>query len=130
MPEQGWITAVTALYPNADRVGQRTRVDTYESAMADLVARVPTDTEAMIFHAITLAAAAPPIDKTYPNQLRTGAALESLWVRHPDHPVSHTTSSTRTTCRRSYALHIRRTRSRVSASGTRESTQKCNRPPS
>jgi tetratricopeptide (TPR) repeat protein len=67
-------------------VAQGARVAAYERAMADLVARQPTDTEARIFHAIALVAAAPPTDKTYANQRAAGAVLDSLWAREPDHP--------------------------------------------
>ncbi len=41
---------------------------------------------AAIFYALSLAAAAEPTDKTYANQLKAGAILESLFVKYPDHP--------------------------------------------
>jgi hypothetical protein len=84
--ERGYIAAVAALYTEWDRTSQLSRVAAYERAMADLVARQPADTEAKIFHAIALAAAAPPTDKTYANQLRAGELLEAIWARQPDHP--------------------------------------------
>jgi hypothetical protein len=62
----------------------------YERAMSELANRHPDDTEAKIFHAIALTAAAAPTDKTYANQLRAGRILESLLATHPDHPgISH-----------------------------------------
>ena len=54
--------------------------------MNDLVIRQPADTEAMIFYAISLAASAPPTDKTYANQLKAGSILEPLWAKQPNHP--------------------------------------------
>ena len=84
--ERGYIAAVSQLYADYEHVDQPTRVGAYERAMADLVARQPADTEAMIFHAIALTASASPTDKTYAKQRRAGATLESLWVRQPDHP--------------------------------------------
>ena len=58
--------------------------------MNELVMRQPADTEAMIFHAISLTASASPTDKTYANQLRAGAILESLWAKLPNHPgIAH-----------------------------------------
>jgi hypothetical protein len=51
-----------------------------------VAARYPADTEAQIFHAIALVAAAPPSDKSYANQLKAGAILEALWAREPNHP--------------------------------------------
>jgi hypothetical protein len=84
--EQGYVSAVAELFRNADRVGQRERVLAYEKAMADLVARQPADTEAVIFHAISLVAAASPTDKTYASQKRAGEILEALWKVQPNHP--------------------------------------------
>lgn len=84
--ERGYAAAVATLYDSFERVDQRTRVLAYERAMADLVARQPADTEAKVFHAIALVAAAPPTDKSYTLQRRAGAILESLWAAQPDHP--------------------------------------------
>jgi hypothetical protein len=84
--ERGYVDAVAALYHDYEHVDQPTRIANYERAMADLVARQPADTEARIFHAIALVAAASPTDKSYANQKRAGAVLESLWVKQPDHP--------------------------------------------
>ncbi|PYP81175.1 MAG: hypothetical protein DMD35_02650 [Gemmatimonadetes bacterium] len=84
--ERRYITAVGRLYHDYEHVDQQTRVADYERAMADLVARAPADTEAMIFHAIALVATAAPTDKSYAKQRRAGAVLEALWANAPDHP--------------------------------------------
>ena len=84
--ERGYIGAVSQLYDDFEHRDQRTRVAAYERAMNDLVTRQPADTEAMIFHALSLTASASPADKTYANQLKAGAILESLWVKQPNHP--------------------------------------------
>ena len=84
--EQGYISAVAQLFDDYERRDQRTRVLAYERAMRDLVLRQPADTEAKIFHAISLVAAALPTDKTFANQLAAGKTLEELWVKQPDHP--------------------------------------------
>lgn len=84
--ERGYIAAAARLYANHERVDQRTRVLAYERAMADLVARYPADTEAKIFYALSLVAAAPPTDKRYARQRRAGALLEWLWAAQPNHP--------------------------------------------
>ena len=73
--EREYAAAVARLYADYERVDQRTRVAAYERAMADLVATQPADTEAKIFHAIALVAAASPTDKTYANQLAAGGIL-------------------------------------------------------
>ena len=84
--ESGYIEAVARLYEHADSLDQRARVSAYRDAMTALVAREPADTEATIFHALALAVAADPSDKTYANQLAAGATLERLFARLPDHP--------------------------------------------
>ena len=84
--ERGYIAAVGRLYRDYEHVDQSARVADYERAMADLVARQPSDTEARIFHAIALVATAEPTDKSYAKRRQAGAMLESLWVKQPAHP--------------------------------------------
>jgi hypothetical protein len=84
--ERGYIHAVSQLYDDFEHQDQPTRVVAYERAMNELVMRQPADTEAMIFYAISLAASAPPTDKTYANQLKAGSILEPLWAKQPNHP--------------------------------------------
>ena len=88
--ERGYIEAVNALYHDCSHVDQRSRVVSYERAMGELVVREPTDTEAAIFHALALTAAALPTDKSYANQIRAGQILEALWAAQPNHPgIAH-----------------------------------------
>jgi hypothetical protein len=84
--EREYLGAVARLYDSAQALPQGTRVRAYAEAMQRLVASQPTDTEAKIFYAIALTAAAPPTDKTYANQLEAGRILESIWAVQPDHP--------------------------------------------
>ena len=84
--ERGYISAVAKLYDNVETIDQPSRVAAYERAMNDLAMRDPADTEATIFHAISLVAAAQPTDKSYANQLKAGSILESLWAKQPNHP--------------------------------------------
>jgi hypothetical protein len=84
--ERGYIEAVSHLFADFEKVDQRTRVTAYERAMRELVARQPADTEAKVFHAIALTAAALPTDKTYANQIEAGRILEPLWAAQPGHP--------------------------------------------
>jgi hypothetical protein len=84
--ERGYIRAVAQLYDDFEHRDQRARVLAYERAMAKLALEHPADTEAKIFHAIALTAAASPTDKTYANQLKAGRILEALWVEQPNHP--------------------------------------------
>jgi hypothetical protein len=84
--ERGYVHAVSQLYDDFEHKDQRTRVLAYERAMSELVMRQPADTEAKIFYAISLTAAAPPTDKTYANQLKAASILEPLWAKQPNHP--------------------------------------------
>jgi hypothetical protein len=84
--ERAYIAAVTALYDRYDTVDQRTRMLAYRDAMGRVVGAYPDDHEAKAFYALALAAAADPADKTYADQLKAGAMLETLWAAHPDHP--------------------------------------------
>ena len=84
--ERGYINAVAQLFDNYETRDQRSRVLAYEAAMRELVQRQPADTEAKVFHAISLVAAALPTDKTFANQLAAGKTLEELWAKQPNHP--------------------------------------------
>jgi hypothetical protein len=84
--ERMYLAAVSELYRDYERQPQAARQIAYKRAMGELSAKFPADTEAMIFHAIALTAAAPPTDKTYADQLQAGKLLEQLWARQPDHP--------------------------------------------
>ncbi len=84
--ERDYVRAVSQLYDDVEHKNQAARVTAYEQAMRDLVARQPADTEAKIFYAIALVAAASPTDKTYASQLKAGEILEPLWAKQPNHP--------------------------------------------
>ena len=84
--ERGYIRAVSVLFDDFENKSQTARVAAYERAMQELATRYPADTEATIFHALALTAAASPTDKTYANQLKAGSILEALWTKQPDHP--------------------------------------------
>lgn len=84
--ERAYIEAVAHLYVDAANLDQSARALAYEQAMERLAADYPNDTEASIFYALALAAAADPADKTYAKQLKAGAILERLFAKYPDHP--------------------------------------------
>lgn len=88
--ERQYIAAVGQLYADYENRDQWTRLVAYEKAMSHVVAQQPRDSEAKIFHALALAASAPPTDKSYANQLRAGAILESILSAQPEHPgIAH-----------------------------------------
>jgi hypothetical protein len=86
--ERDYIAAVEALY--AGDGDQFAHARAYEKVMATIVAKNPKDTEAAVFHAIALDAAADPADKTYAKQLQAARALEKVMATQPDHPgIAH-----------------------------------------
>ena len=84
--EKGYVDAVAQLFASFETVDQRTRLVAYRDAMARLAKTNKDDSEASIFYALALAAAAPPTDKTYADLLKAGAILETIFVTQPDHP--------------------------------------------
>jgi len=84
--ERAYVGAVAHLYTDTANVDQRSRVLAYEGAMASVSAAYPEDTEATIFYALAVAAAADPADKTYSRQLKAGGMLDALYAKYPDHP--------------------------------------------
>ncbi len=84
--ERAYIEAVAKLYTDTATLDQSARALAYEQAMERVAVDYPQDTEAQIFYALALAAAADPADKTYARQLKAGAILEALFAQYPDHP--------------------------------------------
>src|SRR5262249_42576402 len=84
--EAAYVDAVSQLYADFETVDQRARIVAYRDAMGAVAAAHPDDSEASIFHALAIAGAAPPTDKTYADLLRAGAILERYVAAQPDHP--------------------------------------------
>lgn len=84
--ERAYVEAVAHLYTGTANTDQRSRVLAYEHAMGALSSDYPKDTEALIFYALAIAAAADPADKTYVRQLKAGHILDGLYVQYPNHP--------------------------------------------
>ncbi len=88
--ERDYIAAVELLYAGADKLDHPTRALAYERAMESVVAKYPADTEAPIFYAVALDAAASPTDQTYAKQLKAAGLLEKAFAAQPKHPgISH-----------------------------------------
>ena len=84
--ERAFIAAVLLLYKDADRLDHRARTLAYERAMQHIYKTYPKDLEAAAFYALAIDQTAPPGDKTFANQLKAAAILESLYKVEPDHP--------------------------------------------
>jgi hypothetical protein len=84
--ETAYVDAVAELYANFETADQRSRMIAYREAMRRLSTANPDDTEAAIFFALALAAAASPNDKTYTDQQEAAAILGRMIAGQPDHP--------------------------------------------
>ena len=88
--ERDYIAAVEKLYADADKVDHTTRALAYERAMESITTKYSSDTEAAIFYAVALDAAASPTDQTYSKQLKAAGLLEKAFAAQPKHPgISH-----------------------------------------
>jgi len=87
--EKAYIDALAAVYAQAGKDAYAND-RAFEKKMGELQAAYPDDTEAAIFHAITLYITAPKTDKTFANQRRCGEILEPLFPKYPHHPgIAH-----------------------------------------
>src|SRR4051812_32244025 len=87
--EKAYIEALAEIYKDEDQ-DKTVHAQAFERRMSELQAAFPDDTEAAIFHALTLAITAPKTDKTFANQRKCGEILEPIFVRNPHHPgVAH-----------------------------------------
>jgi hypothetical protein len=88
--ERDYIAAASELYDVFEIRIQQRRLDAYSDSMSKVAARYPTDSEASIFYALSLAMSAELSDRTYAKQLKAGAILERLFRKEPHHPgVAH-----------------------------------------
>jgi tetratricopeptide (TPR) repeat protein len=88
--ERDYIDALAVMYTDHEKLDHRTRIVAYAKAMEQLAQKYPKDDEAQIHYALALNTSASPADKTYANQLKGAAILESISKRQPQHPgVAH-----------------------------------------
>jgi tetratricopeptide (TPR) repeat protein len=87
--EKAYIAALAEIY-REDGKDSYARGQAFEQKMGALQAAYPNDTEAAIFHALTLSITAPKSDKTFANQRRCGEILGPIFEKLPKHPgVAH-----------------------------------------
>ncbi|MBC7791411.1 MAG: tetratricopeptide repeat protein [Anaerolineae bacterium] len=84
--DREYINAAATLFRDHDKVDNRTRLLAYQKALKTIVDKFPADTEARIFHAVTMVANAPPTDLTFAQQKEAAALLTSLYRQQPRHP--------------------------------------------
>jgi len=87
--EKAYIDALAEVYPEQGKY-QIENGQKFEQKMGAVQAAYPDDSEAAVFHALTLAITAPKTDKTFANQRRCGEILKPLFAKYPDHPgIAH-----------------------------------------
>jgi tetratricopeptide (TPR) repeat protein len=87
--EKGYTEALAAAYAD-EKADYEARGAAFERKMGELAAANPTDTEAQIFHALSLKFSASPLDKTFSNEKKCGEILEPIFKQQPHHPgVAH-----------------------------------------
>jgi hypothetical protein len=84
--ERQFIDALGTYYRDPAQAAPAIRAQRYASAMAVVARDNPRDTEAQIFYALALIAAAPPTDKAHTNQKQAVKILEPLFRQQPQHP--------------------------------------------
>ena len=87
--EKAYIDALAEIYREDGKDSYAHSV-ALEQKMATLQAAYPDDTEAAIFHALTLDITASKTDRTFANQRKCGEILEPIFEKLPNHPgVAH-----------------------------------------
>jgi tetratricopeptide (TPR) repeat protein len=87
--EKAYIDALAEVY-RQDGTDQVAHAQAFERKMGELQAAFPEDTEAAIFHALSLAITAPKTDKSFANQRKCGEILEPIFAKQPKHPgIAH-----------------------------------------
>ncbi|GAC1630506.1 MAG: hypothetical protein NVS9B14_01220 [Candidatus Acidiferrum sp.] len=87
--EKGYIEALAAAYGD-EKADYAARGAAFEKKMGELAAKYTEDTEAQIFHALSLKLAASPSDKSFSNERKCGEILEPIFKEQPHHPgIAH-----------------------------------------
>jgi tetratricopeptide (TPR) repeat protein len=87
--ERDYIDALAEI-SKEDGKDEYAHAQAYEQKMGALQTAYADDTEAAIFHALSLAVTAPKTDKTFSNQRKCGEILEPIFDKQPNHPgVAH-----------------------------------------
>ena len=87
--EAAYIDALAEIY-REDGKDTYAHNPAFEQKMGALQAAYPQDSEAAIFHALTLAITAPKTDRTFANQRKCGEILEPIFAKQPHHPgIAH-----------------------------------------
>lgn len=88
--EKDYLDAISVFYKDWESIDKLTRQRMYEKKMEELYNKHEGDTEAAVFYALAIRAAADPNDKSYSRQKKSGKILEDLFIEKPNHPgIAH-----------------------------------------
>jgi len=88
--EADYLEAIATIYDHWDSLDHQTRVLKFENASQAIYVKYPNDTEAAVFYALALRAAADPRDKSFVKQKKAGDILKAIFIEQPDHPgIAH-----------------------------------------
>ncbi len=88
--ESDYLEAIATIYDQWEKLDHQTRVLKFEKASEKIFIKYPDDSEAAIFYALALRAAADPADKTFYNQKKAGEILNAILSKEPNHPgITH-----------------------------------------
>jgi hypothetical protein len=88
--EKDYLDAINIFYTDWESIDKATRKIMYEKKMEELYNKHKGDTEAAVFYALSILAAADPNDKSYTRQKKSGKILEDLFTKKPNHPgIAH-----------------------------------------
>lgn len=84
--EQAYITAVQGFYDGFETKDHPTRIAIWSEGQKKVMESNPKDADAIAFYALSNLATAPKADKTFAHQKESGAMLEELFIKAPEHP--------------------------------------------
>ena len=84
--EQAYVEAVFGFYESYDSKDHPTRIAIWEEGQKKVMESNPDDEDAVAFYALSHLATAPKADQTFAHQKESGAILEELYVKIPEHP--------------------------------------------
>ena len=84
--EQAYVTAIIGFYDGFETKDHQARIAIWEEGQKKVMEANPDDEDAVAFYALSHLATALKEDKTFTHQKESGAILEGLFVKVPEHP--------------------------------------------
>ncbi len=84
--EQAYVFAIMGFYDGFETKDHPTRIAIWEEGQKKVMEDNPDDEDAVAFYALSHLATAPKDDKMFTHQKESGAILEELYVKVPEHP--------------------------------------------